>query len=79
VPIETLNAYRDHGHPEQRLDQKVPEAYQLLNKLGAVGIDLNAVTQRLEAEGVDKFVAAFNRLIASLKEKGAAMQGVHQR
>src|SRR5688572_13780117 len=79
VPIETLNAYRDHGHPEQRMDQKVPEAYQLLNKLGAVGIDLNAVTQRLEAEGVDKFVAAFNRLIASLKEKGAAMQGVHQR
>ena len=78
VPIETLNAYRDHGRPEHRLDQEVPEAYHLLNKLAAVGIDLNAVTQQLEDEGVEKFVAASNRLMASLKEKQAAMHEPHK-
>jgi transaldolase len=72
VPIETLNAYRDHGRPEQSLDQKVPEAYQLLDDLSAVGIDLDAVTQQLEDEGVEKFIAAFDQLMASLKEKGVA-------
>ena len=77
VPIETLNAYRDHGRPEHRLDQEVPEAHHLLNKLAAVGIDLNAVTQQLEDEGVEKFVAASNRLMASLKEKQAAMHEPH--
>jgi transaldolase len=78
VPIETLNAYRDHGRPEQSLGQKVPEAYHSLNKLASVGIDLNAITQQLEDEGVEKFVAAANRLMASLKEKQAAMHERHK-
>ncbi|HJR82054.1 MAG TPA: transaldolase family protein, partial [Anaerolineales bacterium] len=78
-PVETLNAYRDHGHPEQTLDQEIHKAYHLLNKLASVGIDLDAVTQQLEDEAVEKFIVAFNRLIASLEEKEASMQGVHQR
>lgn len=76
VPVETLNAYRDHGHPEQTLDRDVHKATDLLNKLAWVGIDLNTVTQQLEAEGVEKFIKAFNQLIVSLKEKGA---DAHQR
>lgn len=73
VPIETLNAYRDHGRPEQSLDQEVHKAYHLLNKLSSLGINREAVSQQLEDEGVEKFVAAFDRLIVSLKEKQAAM------
>ena len=69
VPIETLNAYRDHGRPDQRLDQNLPEAYQSLNKLAVLGIDLNAVTQQLEDQGVENFIAAFERLMASLEER----------
>jgi transaldolase len=79
VPIETLNAYRDHGHPEQSLDQNISEAYHHLNKLAAVGIDLNAVTQQLEDEGVEKFIAAADRLMAALEEKQAAMDKLHDR
>lgn len=44
LPVETLNAYRDHGHPEQSLDQNVSEAHQILNDLPSLGFDLNAVT-----------------------------------
>ena len=79
VPVETLNAYRDHGHPEQTLDQEVREAYQLLGSLSSVGIDLDAVTQQLEDQGVEKFITAFNQLMGSLKEKAAGVHELHGR
>ena len=79
VPVETLDAYRDRGHPEQTLDQEVREAYQLLDSLSSVGIDLDAVTQQLEDQGVEKFITAFNRLMASLKEKAAGVHELHGR
>jgi transaldolase len=79
VPVETLNAYRDHGHPEQTLDQEVREAYPLMDSLSSVGIDLNAVTQQLEDQGVEKFITAFNQLMGSLKEKVAGVHELHGR
>ncbi len=69
VPVDTLNAYRDHGHPEQTLTQGVREAYQQLDMLSSVGIDLNAVTQQLEDEGIEKFVSAFDRLLVSIQKR----------
>ena len=73
LPVETLNAYRDHGHPEQSLDQNVSDAHQILNDLPSLGLDLNAVAQQLEQEGVDKFNTAYDRLLFSLKEKQVAI------
>lgn len=70
LPIETLNAYLDHGNPKPSLTQNVSEARQILqHDLPSLGFDLNAVTQRLEQEGVDKFSTAFDRLMSALKEK----------
>jgi transaldolase len=74
VPIETLEAYRDHGNPQRTLDQNVREAYQTLEDLSSLGIDLDAATQRLEEEGVEKFVGAHDRLIAALREKEKAVE-----
>jgi len=74
LPIETLVAYRDHGDPKRSLALHVPEAYQTLSDLSRTGIDLDAVTQQLEEEGVKKFVTAFDRLIALLEEKQKAAQ-----
>lgn len=74
LPVETLAAYRDHGDPKQTLDQNVPNAYQVLSDLSRIGIDLDAVIQQLEEEGVKKFVTAFDRLIAVLQEKQKAAQ-----
>jgi transaldolase len=76
VPVDTLNAYRDHGHPEQTLDQAVREAYQLLDGLSSVGIDLDAVTQQLEDQGVEKFITAYDQLMVSLKEKAAGVKAL---
>jgi transaldolase len=74
VPVETLNAYRDHGKPAASLEQGTQAAYQTLEGLHQVGIDLDAVTQQLEDEGVEKFNKAFEQSLASLSEKRAAMQ-----
>ena len=79
VPVETLNAYRDHGRPEQSLDQEAHKAYHLLNELSSVDIDLNAITQQLEDEGVKKFITAYGKLIDSLKEKAAAIHELRER
>lgn len=76
LPVETLDAYRDHGQPQQRLEQNISQAYHVLNKLSVVGIDLNTATQQLEDEGVEKFVSALDRLMLSLREKQAAIQTI---
>jgi transaldolase len=73
VPLETLNAYREHGHPERSLDDGVAKAYQYLSDLSAVAIDLDAVTNQLEGQGVIKFISAFDQLMDSLNEKRAAV------
>jgi transaldolase len=78
LPIETLDAYRDHGQPGQSLELDISKAYHVLNKLSFVGIDLNTATQQLEEEGVDKFIAASNRLMAALKEKQSALQRTYE-
>jgi transaldolase len=74
LPVETLAAYREHGNPKPSLDQNMSKAYRILNHLSFLGIDLLAATERLEDEGVEKFVAAFELLMVSLKEKQADVQ-----
>jgi transaldolase len=72
LTLETLHAYRDHGHPSLRLEEGVAEARELLRRLPEVGIDLAAVTQQLEVEGVQKFNVSLDRLMTTLEKKRAA-------
>jgi transaldolase/glucose-6-phosphate isomerase len=72
VPLETLNAYRDHGQPALRLEEHVPEAYEVLDHLPQVDVDLGEATQQLEDEGVEKFNKPFDKLMATLEEERAA-------
>jgi transaldolase len=70
--METLVAYRQHGKPAATLEEGTQEAYRVLEGLPQVGIDLDALTQQLEDEGVAKFNQAFEHLMAALKEKRTA-------
>ena len=72
VPLETFDAYRDHGDPAPRLEEHVDQARLLLEALPDAGIDLDAVTRRLEEEGVRKFVQAYERLMSVLAERRTA-------
>ena len=68
MPMDTLDAYRDQGEPADRIDAGVDEAEARHAELAELGIDLDAVTARLEDEGVEKFVKPFEALLATLQE-----------
>ena len=69
VPLETIDAYRDHGDPELRLEQDVGEARRELERLPELGIHIDAVTRQLEAEGVEKFIRPFDKLMETLAQR----------
>lgn len=75
MPLETLEAYRDHGEPQVRLGNDLAEARWVLETLPALGVDVDAATTQLEREGVQKFVAPFDKLLRSINSK----QGVVSR
>jgi transaldolase len=66
APIETLDAYRDHGEPKARLEQDSEQAGWVLRQLPELGINLEKVTQQLEDEGVEKFNKPFDTLMETL-------------
>lgn len=76
LPLETLEAYRDHGRPELRLHDGLAEAQAKLNWLADVGIDLDTVTQQLENEGIQKFNKPYDKLLATL-DNGRAVTPAH--
>jgi transaldolase len=69
MPEETIRAYQDHGKPEARLRDGLPEARELLDQLARAGVDYDDLTDTLEREGVEKFADSFDELIASLEAK----------
>jgi transaldolase len=71
LPMETLDAYRDHGKPAARLRDGRLDAHSVLRRLGEVGIDLTAITGQIEEQGIVKFVEPFERLMAALRDKRA--------
>jgi transaldolase len=71
MPPETMDAYLEHGQPSSQLEKGALEAYRILEGLREAGIDLDAMTQQLEDEGVAKFNKAFQQLTAALREKRA--------
>jgi transaldolase len=71
VPLETLNAYRDHGEPKNRLEHDVKEAHWLLEQLPELGISIDNVTRQLEEEGVEKFIKPFDKLMETVAQRSA--------
>jgi transaldolase len=72
LPLETLEAYRDHGKPAAHLAEGLNLARLSLERLSQVQIELEAVTAQLEKEGVEKFNQAYDKTLATLQEKQAA-------
>ena len=66
VPWATLNAYRDHGEPKERIAAAVEQAPIVMLGLADLGIDLSAVDQALEDEGIVKFVKPYESLLGTL-------------
>jgi len=69
MPIETIEAFQDHGVVADTLEQGVDEAQKLLEALASAGVDYDDVTDTLEREGVQKFSDSFTELLEGISAK----------
>jgi transaldolase len=69
MPLETIEAFQDHGVVADTLEQGVDEAKQLLGELARAGVDYDDVTDTLEREGVQKFSDSFAELLEGISAK----------
>ncbi len=75
LPPETFLAYRDHGDPSLRIDAAMASAAELLDRLRRAGLSLAEVTEFLEKDGVAKFTASYQAVLASIETKLGVMAG----
>ncbi|MFZ5594761.1 MAG: transaldolase [Pseudomonadota bacterium] len=73
IPPATYKAFKDHGKAQATLKNGWNEARRDIELLGQLGIDLDAITQQLEDEGVDAFIASFKTLLNAIDIKASVM------
>ena len=69
IPPNTLQAFLDHGKVAVTVTKQVDEAQAQLDQLATFGIDLDAVTEQLQVEGVEKFVSPYESLLENISGK----------
>ena len=80
MPEKTLEATFDHGEVTgDTIAGTYDESNDVLNKIAALGISYDEVTQQLEDEGVEKFIVSWGELldtVSSALEQAAAKETV---
>ena len=69
VPPATVDAFLDHGTVTLSLEAGLDEARDQLARLAELGIDLDAITEQLQEEGVLSFANAFDSLMEGIAAK----------
>jgi transaldolase len=69
LPPKTLDCFRDHGTIAETITQRVDEAEAQLARLSRVGIDLAAITAKLQKQGVAAFAEPFETLLKEIAAK----------
>ncbi len=70
LPLETLDAYRDHGEPAMTIDKAVEQASSVMHGLAELGIDMGKIDEALEREGIEKFIKPYTSLLQTFKSIG---------
>ncbi len=73
MPEHTLRAFAQHGPVARTLDADPDEAERTLADAAAAGIDLAAVTDRLERQGVQSFCDSYRELLDCINGKLAVV------
>ena len=69
VPPATLDAFRDHGRVRVTLGMEEQETEAVLRAAAALGLDVHAITEQLQADGIMAFASSFDQLVAAVAEK----------
>jgi len=73
VPLQTLEAIRDHSVVAQTIEQNMEQAHGALEQLRAAGIDMDQVTAQLLDEGIQLFADSYEQLLSDLDKKRQAL------
>jgi transaldolase len=74
MPEDTLKAFADHGEVGEALRDDGGECEKVLAAFATVGVDIDALADRLQKEGAASFVKSWNDLMACIESKSAAMR-----
>jgi transaldolase len=66
VPEATLQAFADHGEARRTLDTGIPAAQALIAQLESMGLDLDAIGEDLQKDGLLQFEQAFDKLLQAV-------------
>lgn len=69
MPPGTIKDFLDHGQVRNALTEDVEGAREVLRRLAAAGIEMEAVTQKLQDDGVASFSKSFHDLVATITSK----------
>ncbi len=69
IPLETWNAFRDHGKLRESLSENVSGAEQAIQSLAKAGVDLGQVCKNLEEAGIKAFADSYAHLLKNLEDK----------
>ena len=73
MPEKTMMAMADHGVVSgDTITPNLENAISFMNQLADAGVDFDSVTQKLEDEGVSKFITSWDELVDSVT---AAIEG----
>jgi transaldolase / glucose-6-phosphate isomerase len=75
MPPATMDAYRDHGHPRPSLQEDIEAAKAVMAALPGAGVSIDAVTEKLVADGVRQFADAADQLYAAVQKKRRTVLG----
>jgi transaldolase len=73
MPIDTIQAFLEHGVLRRTLDDDVEGARATLGAVEALGIGMQQVTDELITEGVAAFAQSFDDLIAAIDSQRTAL------
>ncbi|MFN7995423.1 MAG: transaldolase [Bryobacteraceae bacterium] len=70
VPFATLDAFRDHGRVRgDTITSDLTEARQSLEALAHLRIDLDAIAEKLQVDGISAFAADYDRVLTAIEKK----------
>lgn len=74
MPPQTIDAFKDHGQIRPTLCENLDHAHDILDRLNALGIDMEKVLQKLQDDGVAAFAKSYETLLGAIGKKLEAIK-----
>ena len=71
APTPTIQAFLESGTVKRTVDNDYAGAHKVMTDLAALGVDIDAITAKLEEDGIASFMTSYDDLMASVESKKA--------